>query len=90
MGDAMNILTVDELDDLPVGAVVLDSGHRGLGLSERCAWQKSDDTELCDEYDGYPLSTAWGSIQWNEDRTSERLADEHGPITLLWDGSSLP
>lgn len=76
-------LTAADLDALPVGAVVLDSGHPEVAPDERCAWQKSDDTHLQDEY-GDRLKDAWGSIQWAVDKTGAALAEGHSPIRLLW------
>lgn len=73
-------LTVEDLDALPVGSVVLD----GAVVHERCAWTKTDDTCRVDD-EGEVLRTAWASVQWTMDRTSGELIDEFGPIILLWE-----
>lgn len=69
-------LSVDDLADLPVGAVVLDAGRY---YNERCAWTKTNDTAR-------EISEAWASVQWATDRTGAELRDQFGPLTLLWDG----
>lgn len=72
-------LNEEELNTLPVGSVVLDSGS-GAYL-ERCAWTKTSDSARVD--DEHPF--VWMSAQWTMDRLDHELVEQFGPICLVWD-----
>jgi hypothetical protein len=79
------VLMPVDLDALPVGAVVLDhatgadtDGRAGGVVGGPVAWTKTDHTMRTE------TETAWTSVFWAMDRTSEELVTEFGPLTLLW------